>query len=1016
MMQNTKMKKVKLLAAALLAAIPCLIRAASVTFEAESGVLGSDFTNGISGGVQFISISTDTVNSGNPGNANRVASYTVTFPAAGTYQLYARVLVGPGGFNDDSMFFANSFGVKSPTTDSDWNLVNGLDGAGFNNSTDVVTGGGTLGSEVWKWINLSQYLGQAGFIITAGNLTQTFQIGARENGLDLDKFVFGSANYTFTVADLDAGGPGTPPPPPACAVNWNDTQQHIDGFGFSSAWCGTLTAAKNKALYGTLGMSLLRIRIDETTNWTAEIANSAAAHSYGAKVFGCPWRAPSYMTYNVTNYVTNGVTITTNRFTYLSSNYFNAFALWLNQAANAHNLDYVSVKNEPDLFASSDLNMSPDEIRVFCRSNAPAIGRPVTMADAVGYTDSVSDPTLNDPLAATNVTIVSGHFYGGGNYVHTNALAKGKPVWMTEHYLDGCVTNFTTCLNFAKEINDAMKNQFSAYVAWWAQDGDVNINLANSSGTILQDGYTMGQFSKFIRPGYYRIGTTNSTGSAEISAYKDGASSNFVIVAINRGSTVITQQFTLNGFSPLPMTPWVTSYTQSLEPQSPMTNIGSSFTYLVQPFSIVTLVGSPPVAAPTGLIATAGNSKVDLRWSAVAGVTNYNIKRAGVSGGPYTIVGTASTTSYSDAGLSANTTFYYVVSAIQSGGQSPDSLEVSATTPSVFTIGPSADSYVESGGNAGANFGTSTNLLVKNNVTLSTRNAYLMFDVHALTNLQSATLTLVPNRVDDSTVKMYYELAPTGWTENGITWNNQPGGTGIFFATNTLQVGVPVVLDVTSLAANQATNGGLLSIRITQPTNSLNGLIQFCSKEHPTVSSRPVLTYVIRPNTAPTLAAIADRTIGAGMMLYITNSATDTDVPAQTLTFSLLTAPTNAMIDANSGVLTWRPLVTQANTTNPFSVMVTDNGTPSLTATQSFVVTVNPLARPQISTVNLIAGQLVLQASGDTGPDYQIQTSTNLINWTAVFTNNSPAMPFVWTNSDTSLPAGFFRILTGPPF
>jgi len=108
----------------------CLIiqnaRAASVTFEAESGALGSDFTNEIDGAVQYISISTDIVNGGNPGDASRMASYTVTFPEAGTYNLYARVLVGSNGFDDDSMFYGNGFGVKSPVTDGDWITMNGL--------------------------------------------------------------------------------------------------------------------------------------------------------------------------------------------------------------------------------------------------------------------------------------------------------------------------------------------------------------------------------------------------------------------------------------------------------------------------------------------------------------------------------------------------------------------------------------------------------------------------------------------------------------------------------------------------------------------------------------------------------------------------------------------------------------------------------------------------------------------------------------------------------------------------
>jgi uncharacterized repeat protein (TIGR03803 family) len=187
-------------------------RAALMVLEAESGALGSAFTNGTSGTVQFISISTDTVNAGNPGNTNRVATYAVTFPAIGTYNLYARVLVGPGGFNDDSLFYGNGFGMKSPTTDNDWMTVNGLASGGFTASTDVVTGNGSAGTQAWKWVNLSQFNpGGSGtetpiiFSVSAGNLTQTFQIAARENGLDLDKFAFGTTGTAFTVSNLDTG-------------------------------------------------------------------------------------------------------------------------------------------------------------------------------------------------------------------------------------------------------------------------------------------------------------------------------------------------------------------------------------------------------------------------------------------------------------------------------------------------------------------------------------------------------------------------------------------------------------------------------------------------------------------------------------------------------------------------------------------------------------------------------------------------------------------------------------------
>ena len=169
-------------------------------------------------------------------------------------------------------------------------------------------------------------------------------------------------------------------------------------------------------------------------------------------------------------------------------------------------------------------------------------------------------------------------------------------------------------------------------------------------------------------------------------------------------------------------------------------------------------------------------------------------------------------------------------------------------------------------------------------------------------------------------------------------------------------------------------------------------------------------------NTVPTLAAIGSRTIGAGMTLTITNVTTDIDTPPQTFTYSLPTAPTNAAINTNTGVLMWRPLVTQANTTNPFTVRVADNGVPSLSATQSFVVIVTNLLRPVVASPLLSGGQLVWRVTGASGPDYQIQASTNLVNWSAVFTTNSPAMPFAWTNNILGLPMNFFRIKAGPPF
>ena len=72
----------------------------------------------------------------------------------------------------------------------------------------------------------------------------------------------------------------------------------------------------------------------------------------------------------------------------------------------------------------------------------------------------------------------------------------------------------------------------------------------------------------------------------------------------------------------------------------------------------------------------------------------------------------------------------------------------------------------------------------------------------------------------------------------------------------------------------------------------------------------------------------------------VTNVATNSDLPAQTLIFSLVTAPSNAAINSTSGVFTWTPTEAQGQGTNIIIVSVTDNGPPPLSATQSFIVVV----------------------------------------------------------------------------
>ncbi len=167
-------------------------------------------------------------------------------------------------------------------------------------------------------------------------------------------------------------------------------------------------------------------------------------------------------------------------------------------------------------------------------------------------------------------------------------------------------------------------------------------------------------------------------------------------------------------------------------------------------------------------------------------------------------------------------------------------------------------------------------------------------------------------------------------------------------------------------------------------------------------------------NRPPVLAATGDQTLFAGQTLMLTNTATDPDLPPQTLTFGLISAPAGLTLDPASGVLAWRPTMTQSPLLTQVRVAVSDNGPSSLSATQSFWVTVH---RPVFSLTEptLTHDGFSLRINGDPGPDLTIQRSTNLFDWTTLLITNSPPLPFDWTDPEaTNSPLGYYRLLLGP--
>ncbi len=136
-------------------------------------------------------------------------------------------------------------------------------------------------------------------------------------------------------------------------------------------------------------------------------------------------------------------------------------------------------------------------------------------------------------------------------------------------------------------------------------------------------------------------------------------------------------------------------------------------------------------------------------------------------------------------------------------------------------------------------------------------------------------------------------------------------------------------------------------------------------------------------NSAPTLPVQLDQTIDELTTLRVTNTATDPDIPANVLNYTLLNAPDGLQIDTN-GIITWTPSEAQGPSTNTITVVVTDNGAPRLSATNSFTVVVNEVNSPPVlpsqpdRTIAGLATLIVTNTASD--PDIP----TNSLSYTLI--------------------------------
>ena len=263
-------------------------------------------------------------------------------------------------------------------------------------------------------------------------------------------------------------------------------------------------------------------------------------------------------------------------------------------------LAVLSLQNEPNWkveYESAYLN--GDDIRDFLKT----IGRRFPMKGII-LTDgklgimapeyenfnidfnAMIKPSLDDPLSENVLTHIALHQYNGAADPSSRAGAKefpeitssGKRFWQTEVSGSGqhlpAGTGIDNALYYARMIHQDMTlSQINAFLYWWLWTNGVNENIAGSLINVDGDTvtsalrlYTMGQYSRFIRPGWNRIAcNTSPVGGVYSSAYKNPASGEIAVVLINERFTAASVSLILQDSEFENISLWRTSANEKLK-------------------------------------------------------------------------------------------------------------------------------------------------------------------------------------------------------------------------------------------------------------------------------------------------------------------------------------------------------------------------------------------------------------------------------------------------------------------
>jgi glucuronoarabinoxylan endo-1,4-beta-xylanase len=413
--------------------------------------------------------------------------------------------------------------------------------------------------------------------------------------------------------------------PRTAVINWRDVHQEIDGFGGSCADFYQAFSSDMADFFFTtsgIGLSLLRAQVvpsaadcrsffepdgescvtvsSGATVLQGELAIAQQAVARGVTVWSTPWSPPASMKSN-SSYINGGSLLRADYSAWATS--LASYVKMMN--SNGVPLYAVSVQNEPDITQSyGSSTYTAKQVHDFvpylysALQSAGVGSTKIMIAEAARWDFSLTASAMGDSTVAADVGILAAHGYGSGGIVAPKS--HGKHVWQTEDSSQSSTYDGTISdgLSWASKIHKYLTvANVNAWHWWFLSDGpkygngtdnaaltDINLNYPKRA-------YVTGQWSKFVRPGWYRIGVSYS-GPLQLTAFKDPGNQRFAIVAVNSSSKAVTQTFSLNGFSTNSVTPWITSASLSLAAQTPVSANGASFTYALPASSVTTFLGT----------------------------------------------------------------------------------------------------------------------------------------------------------------------------------------------------------------------------------------------------------------------------------------------------------------------------------------------------------------------------------------------------------------------------------------